>query len=162
VGGCAATAVRPIEPEATDRTDPIVGDLAWLAGSWRGDESNGVRSEEHWIAPDGGTMLGVNRTIAGGRTVFFEYLRIETRDDGVYYVASPRGRDETAFRCVERGVNRAVFENLRHDFPQRISYQRDGDDLQATIEGQTSQGTRRQTFRWRRGPAESTRAPTIR
>jgi hypothetical protein len=33
-----------------------------------------------------------------------------------------------------------VFENLEHDFPQRIEYQRDGDRLTATISGPGEDG----------------------
>ena len=37
-------------------------------------------------------MLGMSRTVAGDKTVEFEYLRIEQRADGIYYVAHPKAR----------------------------------------------------------------------
>ena len=37
-------------------------------------------------------MLGMGRTVAGNRTVEFEFLRLEQRGDGIYYIASPKGR----------------------------------------------------------------------
>ncbi len=37
-------------------------------------------------------MMGVSRTVAGDKTVEFEYLRIEQRADGIYYVAHPKAR----------------------------------------------------------------------
>jgi hypothetical protein len=40
----------------------------------------------------------------------------------------------------ESSENRAVFENLEHDFPQRIVYWRQGDRLGASIEGETPEG----------------------
>ena len=54
-----------------------VDDLAWLAGDWE-LVSGPTRIEEHWTRPDGGTLLGMGRTVKGGKTLFFEYLRIET------------------------------------------------------------------------------------
>ncbi|MBX3357365.1 MAG: hypothetical protein KF745_02955 [Phycisphaeraceae bacterium] len=111
--------------------DPRLADLAFLAGSWVAFDENGDRVEEHWTAPSAGTMLGTGRTISpappstAAKTVFFEYLRIEWRPDGVVYLASPVGRcPPTPFRLVERGTSpaRLVFENPKHDFPNRISY----------------------------------------
>jgi hypothetical protein len=93
-------------------------------------------------------MRGVNlkRSMADGRTAIAEDLRIEQRDDAVYYVARPRGQGETAFRRVESGAGRVVFENPDHDFPKRIMYWRDGDRLHARIEG----GSRTLSLQWRR------------
>ena len=38
--------------------------------------------------------------------------------------------------------NEAVFENPAHDFPQRVIYKRDGDKLNARIEGTKDGKTR--------------------
>ena len=68
-----------------------LSDLSWLAGGWQGTVGE-AQIEEHWIQPAGGTMLGLSRTVAGGRTVAFEFLRIEGRADGPVYVAQRQGR----------------------------------------------------------------------
>lgn len=44
------------------------------------------------MAPAGGSMIGMGRTVSGGHTIEFEYLRIEERGGQIYYVASPKGR----------------------------------------------------------------------
>lgn len=95
--------------------------LAWLAGSWARD-SAGVRTEEHWMAPGGGLMVGMARSIAGGRVRSYEFLRIRESGDTVAYLASPGGRPPTRFPLKEMGDRWVVFENPTHDFPQRISY----------------------------------------
>ena len=62
-------------------------------------------------------MLGMSRTVSGARTVSFEYLRIETRPDGIYYVAHPRAKSPgTDFKLVRSDRGQAVFENPSHDF----------------------------------------------
>jgi hypothetical protein len=61
-------------------------------------------------------------------------------------VAIPSGQRETAFRLVALEGQFAAFENLGHDFPQRIEYQRDGDRLTAAIEGPRHGATRRIEF----------------
>ncbi|MSO22168.1 MAG: hypothetical protein EXQ58_02705 [Acidobacteria bacterium] len=58
-----------------------MSDLAWLAGAWQGTVGK-TQIEEYWIQPGGGTMLAVFRTVTNGRTVAFEFLRIESCTDG--------------------------------------------------------------------------------
>jgi hypothetical protein len=64
--------------------------------------------------------------VRGERTPAFEFLRIEARTDGIYYVASPSGRPATPFKLRQFSKDRVVFENRAHDFPQRIAYWREG------------------------------------
>ena len=116
-------------------TPTTIDDFAWVAGHWRTAEG-ATLVEEAWLYPAGGTMLGVNRTIAGEKTVAFEYLRLEADDQGVRLLASPGGRSPaTAFTLIEFEHQRAVFENPDHVFPQRVVYRREGNRLHAAIEG---------------------------
>ncbi len=148
--GCAS-APRPGTGDGT------LSEVAWLTGSWVGEGSES-RSEEHWTEARAGLMLGVNRTIAGGRTVFFEYLRIERRPEGLVYLASPLGRDPpTPFTLIEHGERRAVFENPEHDFPQRVIYWLEDDELHGRIEGVEQDEPKSSQWVWRR--AEGSFAP---
>ena len=47
----------------------------------------------------------------------------------------PQGQATTVFVSTQIGPASVVFENLQHDFPQRVAYQRQGADLLAWIEG---------------------------
>lgn len=98
-------------------------ELAWLAGCWEHEEA-GFRREEQWMRPDGGTLVGMSRSVAGGRTVEYEYLRIEERDGQLAYVAVPSGQAETAFTLEEITDRSVSFAAPDHDFPQRIVYER--------------------------------------
>ena len=124
--GCFCLSAQSQEP---------LSDLAWLAAGWQGTIGE-AQIEEHWIQPAGGMMLGVSRTVAGGRTVSFEFLRIESRADGTFYVAQPQGRAPVEFKLTQRAENRAVFENPQHDHPKIIRYSKEVDgSLHAEIEG---------------------------
>lgn len=101
-----------------------------LAGAWRTEAGT---SEEHWMTLSGGVMIGMNRDTSRPKRTFFEYMRLEQRPDGIYYVAQPLGREGTAFKLVKLDETVAVFENADHDFPQVITYARDGDKLCAWI-----------------------------
>lgn len=108
--------------------------LAWLEGCWTLPRADGY-TEEVWLRPAGGAMLGVNRTIRGGRMTTFEHLAIRSVDGALSYVASPSGQATTAFALVRVTDAEAVFENPAHDFPQRIIYRRTAAGLAARIEG---------------------------
>jgi len=102
-----------------------VGDLSWLAGAWVGTRGTGgaISIEERWSPPLGGAMLAVSRTVARGKLSAFEFLRVIERDGGLVYVAQPQGAPPTEFVLTELVGKRAVFENPRHDSPQRITYE---------------------------------------
>jgi hypothetical protein len=108
--------------------------LSFMTGSWA-MEHNGKRVEEHWTAPRGGMMLAMAVTLSEGKTVFFEFLRVEETHDGIFYQAQPRGQPATPFKLVTLAKEKAVFENPQHDFPTRVTYWREGENLCAKIEG---------------------------
>ena len=114
-----------------------LADLGWLVGDWQTGPGGRAQTEEHWTKAGGGSMIGMGRTIAGEKTWEFEYLRIEQRADGIFYVAHPKGQcPGTDFKLTRSSATEAVFENPQHDFPKRILYRKTGHDtLVATIDG---------------------------
>jgi hypothetical protein len=113
-----------------------VSELAWLAGAWVGTRGTGgaISIEERWSPPLGGAMLAVSRTVSRGKMSSFEFLRVTERGAGLVYVAQPRGAPPTEFVLTEIAGQRAVFENPRHDSPQRIVYELSADGrLSASI-----------------------------
>ena len=124
---------------------PTISDLSWLAGDWQTAPGGRSQTDEHWTHPAGGSMLGMSRTVAGGRTYEFEYLRIEQREDGIYYVAHPKARcPGTDFKLTSVTSTEAVFENPAHDFPKRITYKRTAAGLVANVDA--GEGTKSQVF----------------
>lgn len=129
--------------------------LGWLAGHWRMEKAGRV-IDEQWMAPAGGVMLGMSRTVAKGKVVEHEFIQLRTGPGGeVFYVALPSRQKEATFKASAVGPGRAVFENPEHDFPRRITYALQSDGaLLATIEGPGADGaTRKVEFAYRRvGP----------
>ena len=127
-----------------------LGDIAWISGDWQTEPGGKRQIEEHWTTVSGGSMLGMGRTVAGDKTIEFEYLRIEQRADGIYYVAHPQARcPGTDFKLTRASATEAVFENPQHDFPKRIIYRKTGDDsLTASIDA--GEGTRVITYAYRK------------
>jgi len=126
-----------------------IATLTWIAGDWQSEPGGRAQVEEHWTKLAGGTMLGMSRTVAGEKTVEFEYLRIEQRADGIYYVAHPKARcPGTDFKLTRASTTEAVFENPQHDFPKRIIYRKTDDGLTASIDG--GEGTKAMAFPMKR------------
>src|SRR5215213_2225075 len=129
---------------------PTITDVSWIAGDWQTSSGGRSQIEEHWTKPAGGSMMGMSRTVAGDKTVEFEYLRIEQRGDGVYYVAHPKARcPGTDFKLTRASATEAVFENPEHDFPKRIIYRKTAEDsLTATIDA--GEGSKAMSFVFKR------------
>jgi hypothetical protein len=123
-----------IDAAAADATN--VDELAWLSGCWmiEGAEPGSIES---WLSPAGATLLGMSRTVKGGKTVAYEFMQIRALDDGMLaYVAKPSNQAEATFPLARIGKDEVMFENKTHDFPQRILYRLSGPGvLMARIEG---------------------------
>lgn len=113
--------------------------LNWMTGHWCVEQDSEV-IEEFWLAPVGGTMIGLGRTNTTDKTTGFEYLRVVDKDGVQNFIAQPFGNPPTAFLRTAGGADWVRFENPGHDFPQRIEYRRDGNVLLAQAAGPGSDG----------------------
>jgi hypothetical protein len=124
--------------------------LAWLGGCWEASAEGRV-TIEMWMPPAGGLMVGASRTVANGRARAYEHLRLHIDGEQLVYTAIPSGQTETAFRSTALGDSGFTVENPQHDFPQRITYHRTGQDtMTARVEGPGPNGPRGFEVRYRR------------
>ena len=128
-----------------------LADLSWMAGSWE-TRSEGRVVEEHWTRPGGGTMLGMSRTVRQDHTTAFEFVRIEARADGIFYVAQPQGHPPVDFKPASSNAQEAIFANPGHaDHLKKIVYRKNADgSLTARIEGED--GGKRFSAEWKYQP----------
>ncbi len=110
--------------------------LSWISGCWE-TAGEGRKTTEKWGKATDNLMLGTSQSIKGTKSVAFEFLRIVNNGNGLIYIALPSdATTPTAFAAIKVTVNEVVFENAKHDFPQRIIYRLDkADSLFARIEG---------------------------
>ena len=132
----------------------------WLAGCWE-LRAPGRATLEMWMPPGGDLMLGASRTISGTAVSEFEHVRIRAEGGRLVYTALPSGQKEASFPSTHTSDTLLVFENLAHDFPQRILYRRRGaDSIVARIEGPGSNNaTRGINFPMRRASCTAPAAP---
>lgn len=111
-----------------------IDQLSWMGGCWALHRPDGI-TEEHWTQPAGGTMIGMSRSVRGGKTTEYEFLQIRDVGGKLAYVARPSGGAETVFPLKAMEPGEVIFENPDHDFPQRIIYRRQPSGITARIEG---------------------------
>ncbi|MET0982671.1 MAG: DUF6265 family protein [Telluria sp.] len=69
-------------------------------------------------------MLGAGRRVRNGKMVEAEYMTLRELDGKLAYVVVMPGQKEVAFMLRPGSGGELVFENAKHDFPQRIVYRR--------------------------------------
>jgi len=126
-----------------------VASLQWMAGTWSVSQGEETVTES-WVGPGNGLMVAVNLTTTGTTRKSFEFLRIGDTPEGFSYFASPGGRPAVEFKMKEQAGQRVVFENPAHDFPRRILYWREGENLMARVEGSIGGKERNEEWRFSR------------
>lgn len=96
---------------------PSLEDLAWLAGTYRGEAFGGA-IEEWWAPPLGGSVIGLVRLTDAGKTTSVEMLIIAEEADGIvlrlrHFGAryEPREDAPTLMHLVEVAPGRVVFRS---------------------------------------------------
>jgi hypothetical protein len=113
------------QPTRLPADPPTVSDLSWLQGIWQG-RIGGRDFEAHYTGAEGGQILSASKYTEDGTPAGFEFERFEQRGDTLLLTPFPEGKSSVSFPMIlyDPQQRRAVFENLAHDFPTRISYQR--------------------------------------
>ena len=106
---------------------------AFMTGCW--DLAEGDHwTQECWMEPKAGLMLGASREGTGAKLGSWEQLRIERAADGsVTLFASPGGRAPLPFAGRAVSASAIEFTNAAHDYPQRIRYELKSGRLLAEI-----------------------------
>jgi len=156
VARCSVVVTACVLAASTATAQQLTVDrVAWLQGCWRSTRGEAT-VEEQWMAPRGGTMLGMGRTVRGSNLVEYELVLIKEQAGRLAYEAHPSGQPTATFTATTASDGSVVFENPQHDFPQRVGYRRDGaDSLQAWIEGQVSGKPRRVDFSYQRARCDA-------
>lgn len=124
--------------------------VRWLTGCW--EATNTQRTVyEQWTPPQAHAMLGTGRTVRGDSLIEYELVVLREQGDRLAYQAHPSGQPGATFLSTSLSDSAVTFENLQHDFPQRIGYERHGaDSLVAWINGPREGAIRRIVFPYKR------------
>lgn len=110
----------------------------WLLGQWENKTPEGTFSEE-WKTENDSLLLGKSHFIKEKDTLFSETVRLEQRENDLFYIVSVPNQNEAkpvAFKLTSSSADYLVFENPEHDFPKKITYKLvNKDSLYAEISG---------------------------
>ncbi len=133
-----------------------IDELVWLAGNWEMEGTEGVLTET-WQKETDTSFTGSGVFIGHkGDTLFAEHLRLIQDDTGLSYraiVPDQNEGQEVVFNLKSISGSKVVFENLSHDFPQRIVYQNTSDStMHVAVEGMQEDKWRKEVFDFKRKP----------
>ena len=120
--------------------------LKKLEGSW--ESNNNIIFFENWKLNDDSTLSGSGYSLRESDTVFSEVLMLNLRDGKITYLARDPEQNRGAavpFSLVKAKRNKFIFENLEHDYPNRIIYEFEEDTL-LNIRLETAKGTKGTEF----------------
>ncbi|MFV8359233.1 DUF6265 family protein [Flavobacterium sp. LS1P3] len=111
---------------------------SWLLGNWENKSVDGTLTE-YWKKVNDSTFQAQSYYIKEKDTVHFESIVLQQKGENLTYTATVKGQNNdkpVAFKLTTATDKQVSFENLKHDYPQKISYtQITPDSLVAKISG---------------------------
>jgi hypothetical protein len=131
---------------ATDKSTSF----KWLEGKWQGKVNDSTYIFENWNNVNQELIKGTGGMCIHSDTVFSEKISIYKEDNNFYYRADVSENEEPIDFLYKPNENDSVvFENLQHDFPQRIVYYyKTLNKLYAHIEGTIEGKYRKEIFEY--------------
>ncbi len=110
----------------------------WLIGEWQNNSPEG-NATEVWEKENDSTFVGKSYFVIGKDTVSSESISLQQNGKDLFYIPTVKGQNNeqpVKFALTLSTNKQLVFENTKHDFPQKISYtQITKDSLLAEISG---------------------------
>lgn len=131
---CQEKKKTPTPPKAEPATS--INDYNWMLGTWL---AHGLEFYEHWEKVDDYTLRGTVYKELNDSSTISEIILFRKTEDGFEYKPTVNNENNglpITFRSVNAQTNLIQFENMRHDFPNRIVYFKNSEQqLDVKIEG---------------------------
>jgi hypothetical protein len=122
--------------EATEKDQ--IKTANWLLGKWETKTADGDLSES-WKQLNDSTFQAESFFIKDKDTLHFESIILQQKGEDLFYNATVKGQNDNkavAFKLTTKTEKQLVFENPKHDYPQKITYSLiTKDSLVASISG---------------------------
>ncbi len=125
--------------EAAPKTYTEIKKADWLTGRWENNSKEGNLSEI-WTKENDSTFHGESYFVKKGKdTVFGEIVKLWQKENQLIYEVTVRGQNNekpVEFALTTSSDKQLVFENPKHDYPSKITYNHIGNDsIVAEISG---------------------------
>lgn len=124
-----------------------IDSVTWLIGTWENNTAKGSVYES-WTRVNNIELAGKSFKVHEEDTVVFETIKLIEENNVLYYLPVVKNQNDgrpVRFTSKKVTKNELVFENLAHDFPQRIVY-----TLVAVISGTINGSNRSMVFPMKR------------
>jgi len=112
----------------------------FLLGDWkRVNNQEGHSTFESWNVDETGNYKGFAYTLKDQDTIFREYLQIQWIDSAFYLVVEGVNEKPTHFYINEKSEGYLSCINEKNDFPKKISYRLQREELIAIISDDNNQ-----------------------
>lgn len=118
------------------KTPLNLSEIDWVLGNWQVNESTAF---EEWRIANDTLYRGKGYKIRKNDTLVTETIEIVKKGESIYFIPSVLDQNDgkpVEFKLISKKRKELVFENLEHDFPQRIIYVKTSEnEIDARIEG---------------------------
>jgi hypothetical protein len=116
--------------------------LLWFLGRWTQVEGPDLVSYEDWKRESPSLYKGLSWTLYQNDTVHVETIDLTLEGEDIYYIPTvAENKGPVRFKMTSLVGKSVLFENPEHDFPQKITYEAQGDSvLLAKISGAKAGG----------------------
>ena len=121
-----------------------------LEGLWKTEQ--GPLFYEQWTLMADSNLAGKGFTIKGNDTLILETMRLRQKEGNWVYEALAYGQNNgqsITFNLNDQSGNRWIFENLAHDYPNRIVYTFENDST-LMVRTENTAGNKVQDFHFKR------------
>ncbi len=121
-----------------------------LEGVWKTEQ--GPLFYEQWTLMADSSLAGKGFTLKGNDSLILETMRLSKKEGNWVYEALASGQNDgqiIAFPLKEKSGNSWIFENLSHDYPNRIIYSFENDSI-LTARTENTAGNKVQDFHFKR------------
>ncbi|GGC93638.1 hypothetical protein GCM10011508_21100 [Flavobacterium lutivivi] len=116
----------------------LIDKMSWLEGSWENKLPEGTLTET-WQKINDSTYSGQTLFIKEKDTIHFEEIVLSQKGETLFYTPTVKGQNNDEpieFKLTNSNENEFIFENPKHDYPQKIAYKKlNANNLVATISG---------------------------
>ncbi|HYG51268.1 MAG TPA: DUF6265 family protein [Flavobacteriales bacterium] len=129
---------EPVNDKPAKEETVSLNSLNWILGSWKNDSPE-ISVIEAWEITNDSTWTGMSYGIQKNDTVFSESIVLEKHGKDLFYIPTVKDQNEgkpVEFKMTQMNENEVIFENPRHDFPQKIHYKKiSADSVVAEVSG---------------------------
>lgn len=124
--------------EAAPKTYAEIKKADWFLGHWENNSKEGNLSEI-WTKENDSTFHGETYFVIDKKTVFSESVKLWQKENQLIYEVAVKGQNDekpVEFTLTSSSDKQLIFENPKHDYPNKITYnQITKDSIVAEISG---------------------------